>query len=91
MLVDDQLYGNEPVDKDWVKITCKIGAIQFAQCLMYGEIRSGPLASCTSSIESKFCIPCCEIVRLGISDICLGALLIVDNVDKFSLVNTDLK
>ena len=34
---------------------------------MYGEIRSGPLAFCASSVESKFCIPCFEIVRLDIS------------------------
>ena len=54
---------------------------------MYGEIWSGQLAFCTPSIESKFCIPCCEVVRLDIS----GIYITVGNVDKFSLANTDLK
>ena len=71
-----------------MKITFKIGAISFAQCFkMYGEIWSGQLAFCTPSIESKFCIPCCEVVRLDIS----GIYITVGNVDKFSLANTDLK
>ena len=34
MLADSQSLGNELVDKDWVKITCKIGAISLAQCVL---------------------------------------------------------
>ena len=35
MLADSQLLGNELVDKDWVKITCKIGAISLVDLVIY--------------------------------------------------------
>ena len=92
MLADSQSLGNELVDKDWVKITCKIGAISLAQCFsMYCEIRSGPLDFCSSSVESSCCIPDYEMERVGMSGIALIVLLIVGIVDRFSFVNTNWK
>jgi len=42
-------------------------------------------------VESSCCIPDREIVRVGISGMEFVVLLIEGNINKFSLVNTDLK